>query len=194
MLLHFCSLGLPSGLLPSRFPTKTLYAPLISPIPDTCPVLLNILDLSFEQYLLSTGNAARHYAVSSISRYLFPLWPKHLPQHPILTHPNTAFLPPCQRPSFTPIKKNKQNRRGHINHVSKISEEIIYLYYTLIYFKKICSTNFKRRYNLGVGICGTILTSIPMIYLTSLLLSKPTWCPWLQSKDLESIWKKSSVT
>jgi hypothetical protein len=31
-------LGLPSGLFPSRFPIKTMYTPLLSPIRATCPV------------------------------------------------------------------------------------------------------------------------------------------------------------
>ena len=38
-------LGLPSGLFPSAFPTKILHTPLHSPIRDTCPTHLILLDL-----------------------------------------------------------------------------------------------------------------------------------------------------
>ena len=40
---HLC-LGLPSGLFPSGFPTKTLYITLYSPIRATCPAQRILLD------------------------------------------------------------------------------------------------------------------------------------------------------
>jgi len=50
-------LGLPSGLYPSDFSTKSLYTPPLSPLRVTCPAYLIPLDLSPEQYwVMSTDN------------------------------------------------------------------------------------------------------------------------------------------
>jgi hypothetical protein len=44
-----------------------------------------------------------------ISRHYISLRSKYSPQHPVLKHPQSLFLPYCQRPSFTPIQNNMQN-------------------------------------------------------------------------------------
>jgi hypothetical protein len=69
-------LGLPSGLLHSGFPTKALYASLLSPIRATCPAHLSILDL----------------ITRIIFFFLLPIpkcpkkWCKHAGTKPVTTH------------------------------------------------------------------------------------------------------------
>ena len=98
---HLC-LGLPSGLLPSSFPTKTLYTTLSSPIRATCPAHLILLDFITRTIL---GEQYKSFISSLCSllhspRYLVPPMSKYSPQHHVLKHPQLPFLPQCQRPIY----------------------------------------------------------------------------------------------
>ena len=91
-------------------PTKTLCAPLLYPVRATCFAHL-ILRLVTR---MTFGEEFGSWSSPLFSRYpLFchfvPLRPKCLPQHPIITHPQSVLLPECDRRSQTPTQNNRQH-------------------------------------------------------------------------------------
>jgi len=70
ILSSHLSLGLPSGLFPSGFPTKTLYMTLLSPICATCPTHLILLDCITRTIL---GEQYRSFSTSLCSFLHYPV-------------------------------------------------------------------------------------------------------------------------
>ena len=69
---HLC-LGLPSGLFPSGFPTKTLYTPSPHPYaPHAQPISFFLIVSPAQYWVGSTDHLAPHYAFSSIHQLPHP--------------------------------------------------------------------------------------------------------------------------
>jgi hypothetical protein len=83
-----------------------------SPIRTTCPAHLILLDFIIRTIL---GEECRFLSSSLCSFffqfpcYLVPLRPNYSSLHPILKHPQPAFLPQCDRLTFTPLQNNRKN-------------------------------------------------------------------------------------
>ena len=101
LIFSHVRLGLPSGLLPSGFPAKTLYASLLSPIRATCPAHLILLYL-ITRTKLSTGHEVPCYVFFSTPVTLF-LVGLNIVLSTLFS--NTLSLFSClhvSEPSFTP--------------------------------------------------------------------------------------------
>jgi hypothetical protein len=71
------SLGLSSGFYRSGFPTKTLYAPLLSPTCGRCPPISFFLIWSPEQYLVRSADISsvlEHVESQKIEAITFNIW------------------------------------------------------------------------------------------------------------------------
>ena len=97
--------GSSKWLFPSGFPTQTLYMPLLTLLLATCLAHL-ILDFITQTIL---GEEYRSLSSSLRSSLHSPVTLPLLDPNMLLRHPQPAFLPQCERSSFTPIQNNRQN-------------------------------------------------------------------------------------
>ena len=110
ILFFHLSLGLPSILFLSGFPTKTLYTPLFFPVHSTCTAHLILLDfftgnvLGEEYGSLSSSLCSFLHSLGTSSL----LGPNNL-LNTLFSTPQPTFFPRCKRPSFTLIQNNGQN-------------------------------------------------------------------------------------
>ena len=112
ILILSSHLGLPSGLFPPGFPTKTLVTPLVSPIRATCPAYRILPDfitriILGEEYISLSSSLCSFLHSLVTSSLLGP----NIPLNTLFSNTLNlrTFLPQCEWPSFTPIQNNRQD-------------------------------------------------------------------------------------
>jgi len=105
----YCTSTSPKWCMFLGFPTKILYAPLLSSnIPHAKPISFLLFDQPNNIYWAIQTIKLLTMISPPVPCYLVLLRPKNLPQCPILEHHWPTFLP--QRGStFTPTQNNRQN-------------------------------------------------------------------------------------
>ena len=94
----------PSGPFPTGFPTSS--------VPYTRYMAHPLNSSRFDHtHFISWGIQIIKFLIilfCPLPFYIDTFGPKYSPQHPILKHPQSPFLPQCERPCFTPTQNNRQ--------------------------------------------------------------------------------------